>query len=316
MPERAGADKQSGGGSGGLKVARDLFAGTCGGIVVTLTGQPFDTVKVRLQTQPAGKTIYTGPLDCVKKTIQWEGPTGLYKGVMSPLAGQMFHRAALFGAFGSSKRWLTTNADGSSRPLTTADVYKAGAITGLTASFTEGPIDFYKSQVQYQIIKTQTEPSYKPAFTSVFQCVRETIRVNGIKGPFQGLGATILRNVPANSIYLGSFEYLKIKWAAAKGIPQTELPASNVLGAAGFGGLLYWLSIYPVDVLKSSLQTDAIDPSQRRYSNSLQAAQKLWAEGGIPRFYKGFTPCILRAVPANAFMLYTVDVVTKAIPLG
>lgn len=120
---------------------------------------------------------------------------------MSPLAGQMFHRAALFGAFGSSKRWLTTNADGSSRPLTTADVYKvqlsmpaihvrlvddmtchaqlawagmhqhltkhqhggmqAGAITGLTASFTEGPIDFYKSQVQYQIIKTQTEPSYK-----------------------------------------------------------------------------------------------------------------------------------------------------------
>lgn len=49
------------------------------------------------------------------------------------------------------------------------------------------------------------------AFTSVFQCVRETIRVNGIKGPFQGLGATILRNVPANSIYLGSFEYLKIK---------------------------------------------------------------------------------------------------------
>lgn len=38
---------------------------------------------------------------------------------------------------------------------------QAGAITGLTASFTEGPIDFYKSQVQYQIIKTQTEPSYK-----------------------------------------------------------------------------------------------------------------------------------------------------------
>lgn len=42
----------------------------------------------------------------------------------SPLAGQMFFRATLFGAFGASKRYLSTNADGSTRPLTTADFYK------------------------------------------------------------------------------------------------------------------------------------------------------------------------------------------------
>lgn len=70
------------------------------------------------------------------------------QGVASPLAGQMFFRASLFGAFGSSKRWLATNADGSVRPLRTADYYKAGAITGFIAAFTEGPIDFYKSQIQ------------------------------------------------------------------------------------------------------------------------------------------------------------------------
>ena len=38
-----------------------------GGIVVTLVGQPFDTVKVRLQTQPAGKTIYSTPSMSVRK---------------------------------------------------------------------------------------------------------------------------------------------------------------------------------------------------------------------------------------------------------
>ncbi len=38
--------------------------------------------------------------------------------------------------------------------------------------------------------------------------------------------------------------------------------------------------------------------------------QKLYAEGGVPRFYKGFTPCLLRAVPANGVMLLTVDKVT------
>lgn len=55
---------------------------------------------------------------------------------MSPLAGQMFFRASLFGAFGESKRWLATNADGTTRGLRTADYYKAGAITGFIAAFT------------------------------------------------------------------------------------------------------------------------------------------------------------------------------------
>ena len=37
---------------------QDIFAGTCGGISVTLVGHPFDTIKVRLQTQPMDKPIY------------------------------------------------------------------------------------------------------------------------------------------------------------------------------------------------------------------------------------------------------------------
>ncbi len=37
------------------------------------------------------------------------------------------------------------------------------------------------------------------------------------------------------------------------------------------------------------------------------SVQLLWAEGGIGRFYRGFTPCILRAAPANGVMLLTVE---------
>ncbi len=48
----------------------------------------------------------------------------LVQGVTSPLMGQMFFRASLFSAFGSSKRWLATNADGSPRELQWADFYK------------------------------------------------------------------------------------------------------------------------------------------------------------------------------------------------
>ncbi|CAL8462274.1 g1805 [Coccomyxa elongata] len=296
--------------SGGSKIARDIFAGTCGGIAVTLVGHPFDTAKVRLQSQSSVNPVYSGALDVVKKTIKWEGPQGLYKGVSSPLAGQIVFRSVLFGAFGAAKRWLSTNPDGTTRALTTLDFYKAGAITGFVSAFVEGPIDFFKSQIQVQIIRAKGDPKYKPAFTSVSGCVRNVFRTNGMMGPFQGLTATIIRNTPANSIYLGSFEVLKQQFAKYYGCTPKELPGVLTVTAAGTGGLMYWLAIYPIDQIKSAMMTDSIVKSERKFPTMASAVRQLYAEGGVPRFFKGFTPCLLRAFPANGVMLLTVDKVT------
>ena len=49
---------QVGSGGGWFKVVKDVVAGTCGGVSVTLVGHPFDTLKVRLQTQSQAKPLY------------------------------------------------------------------------------------------------------------------------------------------------------------------------------------------------------------------------------------------------------------------
>ena len=49
------------------------------------------------------------------------------------------------------------------------------------------------------------------------------------------------------------------------------------------------------------------------FSLHCSALQKLMAEGGPSRFYKGFTPCLARAMPANGIMLFTVDKVTAVL---
>jgi len=278
---------------------------------VTLVGHPFDTLKVRLQTQPAKNPIYSGVIDCAKKTVQWEGFGGLYKGVTSPLAGQMFFRASMFSAFGASKRWLATDASGSVQPLTIGQGYLAGAITGAVSSVTESPIDFFKSQIQVQVIRAKVNPDYKPPFTTVLGAVKSAFAANGVTAPYQGYSATLLRNIPANCVYLGSFEFAKNHEAARRGCKVSELPAGFVLTAAGVGGLLYWLSIFPIDVIKSAMMTDSMIKSEREYPSFMSTASKLWSEGGISRFYRGFAPCIMRAMPANAAMLYTVDMVTQ-----
>lgn len=51
---------------------RSFIAGGVGGVCAVLTGHPFDLVKVRLQT--AEKGVYSGAVDCVRRTIAREGP--------------------------------------------------------------------------------------------------------------------------------------------------------------------------------------------------------------------------------------------------
>ena len=86
-----------------MQAVKEVVSGTAGGLAVCFVGHPFDTLKVRLQTQPPPPHhLYSGLWDCVTKTVKWEGVGGLYKGVASPALGQMFFRAALFSTFGSS----------------------------------------------------------------------------------------------------------------------------------------------------------------------------------------------------------------------
>lgn len=109
----------------------DVFAGTVGGIAVVIVGHPFDTTKTRLQTAPSG--FYRNTIDCVRKTIQWEGTKGFYRGVYSPLAGQMFFRACSFATFYSTMDYLKEG----NQPLSPQKLFIAGATTGFMISFIE-----------------------------------------------------------------------------------------------------------------------------------------------------------------------------------
>lgn len=57
---------------------------------------------------------------------------------------------------------------------------------------------------------------------------------------------------------------------------NADLPAWAVLSSAALGGIAYWLAIFPVDVIKSSMQTDNIIASQRKYPSILSAAKVRW----------------------------------------
>ncbi len=68
------------------RTLKDLFAGAVGGVAQVLLGQPFDIVKVRLQTT----SQYSGALDAATKIYQTEGALAFYKGTLT-LSSALVH---------------------------------------------------------------------------------------------------------------------------------------------------------------------------------------------------------------------------------
>jgi hypothetical protein len=53
-------------------------------------------------------------------------------------------------------------------------------------------------------------------------------------------------------------------------------------------------SIYPVDVIKSKIQTDALDPTKRQYKGMIDCVRKTWGKEGWRGFTGGLGPTLIR----------------------
>ncbi|XP_016391903.1 mitochondrial ornithine transporter 1-like [Sinocyclocheilus rhinocerous] len=75
----------------------DLSAGACGGIACVLSGQPFDTAKVKMQTFPG---LYRGFVHCFVSVYKQVGLRGLYQGTTPALIANIAENAVLFMSYG------------------------------------------------------------------------------------------------------------------------------------------------------------------------------------------------------------------------
>jgi solute carrier family 25 carnitine/acylcarnitine transporter 20/29 len=238
--------------------------------------------------------------DAARATIAAHGALGLYKGVASPLVGMGIFNAVQFAVFGAAKRAFTDDG----KNVTLNRIAAAAGFTGVFVAFVEGPQDLFKCQMQAQM--SGAAGAGAPAYKSTADCARTIMRERGaVAGPLQGIGATILRNVVGVTAYFYVYEYARMKMAGP-GQPVESLSPLQVLLAGGLGGVGYWVTCYPLDIVKTAIQCDSIYPDKRKYAGTADAAAKLWAEGGAKRFTAGLSPALARSFPANAagFAIY------------
>ena len=108
---------------------RDILAGTMAGFTSKIVEYPFDTVKVRLQTN----TGYRGGMDCARMMVQNEGRMSLFKGMSAPLVGAMLENAIVFWGYGLACRLMMGNDNTDNRP-NSAIAAVGGSVSGLFVS--------------------------------------------------------------------------------------------------------------------------------------------------------------------------------------
>ncbi|XP_071816770.1 mitochondrial carnitine/acylcarnitine carrier protein-like [Apostichopus japonicus] len=266
---------------------KNFLAGGFGGVCLVGAGHPLDTIKVRLQTQP-NPPLYSGAFDCGKQIVMKESFFGLYKGMLAPILGVTPMYATCFLGYGIGKSLQTPDANGELRPH---QLFAAGMMAGVFTTSIMAPGERVKCLLQIQA-STKGPPKY----AGPWDCMRQIYREAGLfKGIYRGTMATLLRDVPASGMYFMSYEMLK-KAITPEGKTSDQLGPGRILFAGGMAGIFNWMVAIAPDTLKSRYQT----APEGTYTGIRQVFVEMVRTEGAGSLFKGLTPVMLRAFPANA----------------
>ncbi|ROW09905.1 hypothetical protein VPNG_06317 [Cytospora leucostoma] len=298
---------------GAVQTGKDLFSGAAGGVAQVLLGQPFDIVKVRLQTS----TTNTSALATATSIFKNEGPLAFYKGTLTPLIGIGACVSVQFGGFHAARRYFEEQntrrhgaaAAAAGAPLSYGQYYAAGAFAGVANTALSTPIEHVR-------IRLQAQPhGAGRLYSGPADCVRKLVGAEGggwLRGVYRGSAVTLLREAQAYGMWFLAFEWLMNADAKRNGVKREEIKPWKIAFYGGLAGEALWLGSYPFDVVKSKQQTDGFGSGQK-YKNMRDCFAQVWRAEGARGFWKGIGPTLLRAMPVSAGTFAVVELTMRAI---
>lgn len=127
----------------------------------------------------------------------------------------------------------------------------------------------------------------------------QIIRVEGVQGLFKGLVATFIREMPGYFFFFGGYEGTR-ELLTAPGQSKDDIGLFRTMSAGAVGGVLFWLVMFPADVVKSRMQVTNIK------AGFFTATMDIFRKEGVMALYNGLLPTIVRTIPATGtlFVVY------------
>ncbi|XP_015513567.1 mitochondrial ornithine transporter 1 [Neodiprion virginianus] len=279
----------------------DFTAGSLGGVTLVYVGQPLDTVKVKMQTFPQ---LYKGMIDCFMKTLKQDGIVrGLYAGTIPALVANVAENSVLFAAYGLCQNAIA-NLTGVQKveDLSLLGNAWAGFFAAFFSSLSLCPTELIKCQLQaMREVETQkAAPGERVNFIGPWQLTKQIVRAEGPQGLFRGLLSTIGREMPGYFCFFGGYETTR-QLLAKPGQNKEDIGWINTMIAGAAGGVIFWLVIFPADVIKSRIQVQNLRKPVYIILKDVVRTE------GIGALYNGLKPTLIRTVPATATLFVTYE---------
>lgn len=292
----------------GTEALKDIIFGSAAGVIGKSIEYPFDTVKVRLQSQPDTlPLLYQGPLDCFRQALRAEGITGLYRGVSAPLVGAAIETSSLFFSYRIAQNALQatmlppTNVE----PLPLSALIACGGASGAFTSLLLTPIELVKCQMQVPLSPSGVRsPGPLSIIASVF-------RHHGVLGFWHGQLGTLIRETGGSAAWFGSYEGVSALFrkynapytpSIANVAKDDILPLHQQMLAGATAGVSYNFVFFPADTIKSRMQTEEVNAGVQVRRTFWASGKALWQQQGIRGMYRGCGITVGRAAPSSAFI--------------
>lgn len=285
---------------------------------------PFDTVKVRLQSQPDNQPLrYKGPLDCIRQSIRQDGFLGLYRGISAPLVGAALETSSLFvWEQAAQKAFFASGLFPKEEPLPLAALWATGAVSGAFTSLVLTPVELVKCKIQVPVLSSpgdMTRPTQTP-----LGVIKQIYHHQGLMGFWHGQIGTLIRETGGCAAWFGSKEtataffrkYNRSTSSQVQASPHhTSHPISLELAplpywqqavSGAVAGVAYNFLFFPADTIKSRMQTMAIEDTSAQRTFWHEGAA-LWKEHGVRGMYRGCGITCLRSAPSSAFIFMIYD---------
>ncbi|KAJ1959226.1 mitochondrial ornithine carrier protein [Dipsacomyces acuminosporus] len=312
----------------GISGIEDLAYGSLAGMAGKFVEYPFDTVKVRLQTSES--QVFSGTFDCLKQTWHNEGFRGFYRGLTSPLVGAMAENAIAFYSYNKIQSIIrsVSGIKDPSAPLALPHLFLSGALSGTICAFVISPVELVKCKLQVENVqgyggsgaKTAAASAGSVKFTGPLSVVAHLLKTQGIQGLYKGILPTVARETIGVGCWFGAYEVVcrqllrSRQKAGSKPLTKEDLGPASIILAGGCAGVAYNFISYPIDVVKSFIQTADVRSAASGTAERpgiASTVRTVYARGGIPAFYRGLGITLVRAFPANAAMFMTYEYLSR-----